>query len=41
VPGCVVKVDGVGHLGADMEREISEDRRWLRDGTPPPGSRSR
>jgi pimeloyl-ACP methyl ester carboxylesterase len=41
VPGCVVKVDDVGYLGADMEGELTEDNRWLRDGTPPPGSRSR
>jgi pimeloyl-ACP methyl ester carboxylesterase len=41
VPGAVVKVDDVaGHLGSDPEQEISENMRWLRDGAPPPGSRS-
>jgi pimeloyl-ACP methyl ester carboxylesterase len=40
VPGCVVKVDDTGHLGADPEREITENNQWLRHGTPPPGSRS-
>ncbi len=40
VPGCVVKVDDVaGHFGSDPEVEIGENLRWLRDGTPPPGSR--
>jgi len=40
VPRCIVKVDDVGHLGADPEREITESNQWLRDGTPPPGSHS-
>lgn len=38
VPGCIVKVDDVaGHLGGDPVEEISEEMRWLRDGTPPAG----
>lgn len=42
VPGCVVQVDeAAGHLGADPEQEIPENMRWLRDGVPPAGSRSR
>jgi pimeloyl-ACP methyl ester carboxylesterase len=39
VPGCVVKIDDAGHLGADPEHEFSENFHWLRDGTPPDGSR--
>ncbi len=39
VPGCVVKVDDAGHLGSDPEREIAENYAWLREGSPPPGSR--
>jgi pimeloyl-ACP methyl ester carboxylesterase len=36
VPGCVVKLDhDAGHMGADPEREISENMHWLRDGVPP------
>lgn len=35
VPGCIVKVDDAGHLGRDPVEEISEEMRWLRDGTPP------
>jgi pimeloyl-ACP methyl ester carboxylesterase len=35
VPGCSVKVDDAGHLGRDRAKEITEDVRWLRDGTPP------
>jgi pimeloyl-ACP methyl ester carboxylesterase len=36
VPGCVVKIDDdAGHLGRDPVEEISEEMRWLRDGTPP------
>ena len=35
VPNCVVKVDDAGHLGSDPVKEIAEDVRWLRDGTPP------
>jgi pimeloyl-ACP methyl ester carboxylesterase len=38
VPGCIVKVDGSGHLGSDPEREITQNLLWLRDGTPPPES---
>lgn len=41
VPGCVVKVDAAaGHLGSDPTEEIAETVRWLRDGVPPPGSKS-
>ena len=41
VPGCVVKVDDdAGHLGSDPAEEIAETVRWLRDGVPPPGSKS-
>lgn len=41
VPGCVVKVDDdAGHLGSDPTEEIAETVRWLRDGVPPPGSKS-
>ena len=39
VPGCLVKVDGSGHLGSDWEQELTENLLWLRDGVPPPGSR--
>jgi pimeloyl-ACP methyl ester carboxylesterase len=39
VPGCVVKVDGSGHLGSDWEQELIENLLWLRDGIPPPESR--
>src|SRR5262249_25526383 len=39
VPGCVVKIDDAGHLGADPEQEFVENLHWLRDGTPPDGSR--
>ena len=36
VPGCIVKIDDdAGHLGRDPVEEISEEMRWLRDGTPP------
>jgi pimeloyl-ACP methyl ester carboxylesterase len=35
VPGCIVRIDDAGHLGRDPIEEISEDMRWLRDGTPP------
>jgi pimeloyl-ACP methyl ester carboxylesterase len=36
VPGCVVKIDDdAGHMGRDPVEEISEQMRWLRDGTPP------
>jgi pimeloyl-ACP methyl ester carboxylesterase len=35
VPGCSVKVDDAGHLGRDRAKEVTEDVRWLRDGTPP------
>jgi pimeloyl-ACP methyl ester carboxylesterase len=39
VPGCLVKVDDVaGHLASDPVQEITENMRWLRHGTPPPGS---
>jgi pimeloyl-ACP methyl ester carboxylesterase len=35
VPGCVVKIDDdAGHLGRDPVEEISEEMRWLGDGTP-------
>jgi pimeloyl-ACP methyl ester carboxylesterase len=38
VPGRLVKIDdGSGHLGGDPIEEISEEMRWLRDGTPPAG----
>jgi len=41
VPGCIVKLDDeAGHLGADPEREISENMHWLRDGVPPAGSQA-
>ena len=41
VPGCAVKLDDdAGHLGADPEREISENMHWLRDGVPPAGSQA-
>jgi pimeloyl-ACP methyl ester carboxylesterase len=34
VPGCIVKIDDdAGHLGRDPVEEISEEMRWLRDGT--------
>jgi pimeloyl-ACP methyl ester carboxylesterase len=36
VPGCIVKVDGSGHLGSDWEQETTENLLWLRDGVPPP-----
>jgi pimeloyl-ACP methyl ester carboxylesterase len=39
VPGCIVKVDGSGHLGSDLEQEITQNLLWLRDGIPPPDSR--
>ncbi len=39
VPGCIVRVDGSGHLGSDWEQELTENLLWLRDGVPPPGSR--
>jgi pimeloyl-ACP methyl ester carboxylesterase len=35
VPGCVVKVDDAGHLGADPIEEITENARWLVDGKVP------
>jgi pimeloyl-ACP methyl ester carboxylesterase len=35
VPGCLVKVDDAGHLPTDPVAGISEQMRWLRDGTPP------
>jgi len=36
VPGCVVKIDDVaGHFGRDPVEEITEDMRWLCDGTSP------
>ena len=36
VPGCIVKIDDdAGHLGRDPVERISEEMRWLRDGTPP------
>ena len=36
VPRCIVKIDDdAGHLGRDPVEEISEEMRWLRDGTPP------
>jgi pimeloyl-ACP methyl ester carboxylesterase len=35
VPNCVVKIDDAGHMGGDPVEEISEEVRWLRDGTPP------
>jgi len=36
VPGCVVKIDdAAGHLGRDPVEEITENMRWIRDGTPP------
>ena len=35
VPGCVVKIDDAGHLPRDPVEAISEQMRWLRDGTPP------
>lgn len=39
VPGCLVKVDDVaGHLGGDPVEQITEEMRWLRDGTPPAGA---
>ena len=39
VPGCVVKIDDeAGHMGADPEKQIAENMRWLREGTPPDGS---
>jgi pimeloyl-ACP methyl ester carboxylesterase len=38
VPGCIVKVDGNGHLGTDPEQEITQNLLWLRDGIPPPDS---
>jgi pimeloyl-ACP methyl ester carboxylesterase len=35
VPGCVVKIDdAAGHLGRDPVEEITENMRWIRDGTP-------
>ncbi len=35
VPGCVVKIDDTaGHLGRDPVEEITENMRWIRDGTP-------
>jgi pimeloyl-ACP methyl ester carboxylesterase len=40
VPGCLIKIDDAGHLGADPEHEFAENLHWLRDGTPPDGSRS-
>jgi pimeloyl-ACP methyl ester carboxylesterase len=41
VPGCLVKVDDVaGHLGADPEEEIRQNVAWLRDGVPPPDTRT-
>lgn len=41
VPGCLVKVDDeAGHLGADPERQIVQNLRWLRDGVPPEGTDS-
>ena len=35
VPNCVVKIGDAGHLGRNPVEEISEEVRWLRDGTPP------
>ena len=41
VPDCVVKIDDeAGHMGSDPEREIAENVHWLREGVPPPRSRS-
>jgi pimeloyl-ACP methyl ester carboxylesterase len=41
VPDCIVKIsDAAGHLGADPEREIAENARWLTAGTAPDGSRT-
>lgn len=35
IPGCVVRIDDTaGHLGCDPVDEITENMRWLRDGTP-------
>jgi pimeloyl-ACP methyl ester carboxylesterase len=39
VPGCLVKVDGIGgHLGSDAEEEIAENLRWLASGVVPDGA---
>ena len=35
VPGCLVKTDAAGHLGADPKSEIAENVRWLSGGIPP------
>ena len=41
VPGSQVKIDDfAGHLASDPVQDISENILWLRDGTPPPGSRN-
>ena len=37
VPGCIVKIEQTGHLGADPAAQISENVRWLRDGLVPAG----
>jgi pimeloyl-ACP methyl ester carboxylesterase len=40
VPGCVVKVDDdAGHMASDPTKQIAENMRWLREGTPPAGCR--
>jgi pimeloyl-ACP methyl ester carboxylesterase len=40
VPGCLVKVDDdAGHMGTDPTKQIAENMRWLREGTPPAGCR--
>jgi pimeloyl-ACP methyl ester carboxylesterase len=39
VPGCIVRVDGSGHLGSDWEKELTQNLLWLRDGIPPPDTR--
>jgi pimeloyl-ACP methyl ester carboxylesterase len=41
VPGCIVEIEtSAGHLGADPEKRIASDARWLSEGIPPEGARA-
>jgi pimeloyl-ACP methyl ester carboxylesterase len=41
VPGCIVEIEtSAGYLGADPEKQIASDARWLSEGIPPEGARA-
>jgi pimeloyl-ACP methyl ester carboxylesterase len=41
VPGCIVEIEtSAGHLGADPEKQIASDGRWLSQGIPPEAARA-